>query len=889
MKDNQSPKPIYLKDYCPPPYWIDKTDLLFKLYEDHTLVVSTLDIRVNKDVNPDNKLPLVLDGGEELELKDLKLDNQALKENNYRILDDKLIVENCPGKFQLQITTLIKPQLNTRLEGLYKSNGMFCTQCEAEGFRHITFYLDRPDVMSFFTTTVEADKADYPVLLSNGNPVDKGEFDGERHWVKWEDPFRKPCYLFALVAGDLSCVDDQFVTCSGRIVDLKFYVEERDINKCNHAMQALKNSMRWDEEVYGREYDLDIYMIVAVSHFNMGAMENKGLNIFNTSCVLAHPDTTTDAGFQRVEGVIAHEYFHNWSGNRVTCRDWFQLSLKEGFTVFRDEEFSSDMGSRTVKRIEDVNYLRTYQFAEDSGPMAHPIRPASYIEMNNFYTTTVYQKGAEVVRMIHTLLGPEGFRKGCDLYFDRHDGQAVTTDDFVKSMEDANAVDLTQFKTWYEQAGTPILSFSEEFNAEKLEYTLHIKQECPPTPGQSEKKPFYMPCKFGLIDEQGQDLKPESENDAFKIIQKEAVLIISETQQKVTFKNIKNKPVPSLMRGFSAPVKTNINYSKQDLSLLMKSDSDGFNRWNAGQQLALTCIKEQMTLLQNGEALGLDEDLLYGFSALLENKALDPAMVAMMLSLPAEALIIEQTPLADSDMVFQSRRFLQQELARQLKHLFLEVYQGNLNNGEYLPDTKGIGQRALKNSALSYLGLLEKDDKNEVGQLIYKQFKEADNMTDQSSALRTLVHNEFEFADKALQDFYEQWQHESLVMDIWLGIQASNPGKNTLDKVKNLMEKPPFELTNPNKVRALIGQFCMLNIVNFHNMSGKGYQFLSDQVISLNKINPQIASRLVSPLTQWRSFNEPRQALMLKELKKLHAQADLSPDVFEVVSKSIDL
>jgi len=888
MKDNQSPKPIYLKDYTPPPYWITKTELNFKLFDDHAEVYSVLTLQANEEVNSKCDTPLILDGGEDLELQNLKLDGDDLNEEQYQVDKEKLTINKCPKQFQLEITTFIKPQFNTRLEGLYKSSGMFCTQCEAQGFRHITYYLDRPDVMSTFVTTVEADKSDYPVLLSNGNPVAEGDAGEGRHWVKWEDPFKKPCYLFALVAGDLACVEDTFVTCSGRNIALKFYVEEQDRNKCDHAVEALKNSMSWDEKTYGREYDLDIYMIVAVSHFNMGAMENKGLNIFNTSCVLAHPETTTDAGFQRVEGVIAHEYFHNWSGNRVTCRDWFQLSLKEGFTVFRDEEFSSDMGSRTVKRIEDVNYLRTYQFAEDSGPMSHPIRPASYIEMNNFYTTTVYQKGAEVVRMIHTLAGPEGFRKGCDLYFERHDGQAVTTDDFVKAMEDANRLDLSQFKNWYNQAGTPLLTITDEYDAAKSEYSLRIQQQCAANPGQDNsevKKPFYLPCKMGLIDENGESFKLDIEDDGLKVSEKEIVLVVSKPDQSFTFNNITSKPVPSLLRGFSAPVKTSYDYKKQDLALLMKADSDGFNRWNAGQQLAFISIKEQ---IENTETLVLDPELLVGMTVLLEDKSLDPAMVAKMLSLPAEALIIEQTPLADVDTIYKARHFIQSALAKEMKPLFLDVYHRNHDQGTYVPDAKSIGQRALKNAALAYLGLLEGDDKSIIEDIAYKQFKEANNMTDQSAALRTLVHNGARQSEKALGAFFTQWQHEALVMDLWLGLQASNPGKNTLNHVKSLMEKEPFELTNPNKVRALIGQFCMMNLVNFHNCSGEGYAFLSEQIIALNSINPQIAARLTSPLTQWRSFNEVRQGLMVTELKKLQNQSDLSPDVFEVVSKSLN-
>ncbi|MBL4608456.1 MAG: aminopeptidase N, partial [Pseudomonadales bacterium] len=556
MNDDISPKPIYLKDYEAPVFLIDKTELDFNLHDSKTVVKSRLTMRQNPEAKSNATRSLVLNGGEDIVLRSITLEGKVLNESDYQLSSELLELEIKFDSFVLEIETEIQPHNNTRLEGLYQSNGMYCTQCEAEGFRHITYYLDRPDVMSKFTTRIEADKKAYPILLSNGNKMACGDLTGDRHWVSWEDPFKKPCYLFALVAGDLAVKEDHFTTMSGRDVLLQLFVESDDLDKCDHALLSLKNAMKWDEDVYGREYDLDIYMIVAVSHFNMGAMENKGLNIFNTSCVLANPETTTDAAFQRVGGVVAHEYFHNWSGNRVTCRDWFQLSLKEGFTVFRDEEFSADMGSRTVKRIEDVTYLRTVQFAEDAGPLAHPIRPESYIEMNNFYTTTVYNKGAEVVRMIHTIVGAEGFRRGSDLYFERFDGQAVTTDDFVSAMEEANSADLAQFRRWYTQAGTPHLSLSDHYDAQAEVYTLHVKQNTKPTPNQQHKDPFFIPLRMSLLDENGNTLAHSLESgsplDLPQLDKHERVLIVDQSEQDYVFKGVKTNPTPSLLRRFSA-------------------------------------------------------------------------------------------------------------------------------------------------------------------------------------------------------------------------------------------------------------------------------------------------------------------------------------------------
>ncbi|MFT4920531.1 MAG: aminopeptidase N, partial [Zhongshania aliphaticivorans] len=755
-----------------------------------------------------------------------------------------------------------------------------------EGFRKITYYLDRPDVMSVFTVEIIADAQRYPVLLSNGNLSAAEVLADGRHKTVWQDPFPKPAYLFALVAGKLACVEDRFKTMSGRDVALKIYVEDKDADKCEHAMVSLKNAMRWDEEVYGREYDLDIFNIVAVDDFNMGAMENKSLNIFNTSCVLAKPETTTDAGFQRVEGVVAHEYFHNWSGNRVTCRDWFQLSLKEGFTVFRDAEFSADMGSPTVKRVEDVTLLRTAQFAEDAGPMAHPIRPDSFIEISNFYTVTVYEKGAEVVRMIHTLLGPELFRKGSDLYFDRHDGQAVTCEDFVLAMEDASGVDLGQFRNWYSQAGTPKLKVSAEYDAAAQTYTLHVQQSCPATPGQSKKAPFHIPFAVALLGEAGQ-LALQLQNAALNTEtadNTEMVLNVTKAEQSFIFTGIKEEPVPSLLRGFSAPVKLEFDYSREQLLRLMSSDSDGFCRWDASQQLGLAEISQALADIAAEHDVVPESAYLDACRALLSDESLDGAMVAMMLQLPSEAYLAEIFHPVDVLGLHRARETLRLVIAQALRGELLACYSRCASNAVYAADAGQIAQRSLKNTALSYLMLLNDDTGRE---LATRQFEHSENMTDRLAALNALVNSTAPYKAEALQRFYQNWQHEPLVINQWFQVQAMCRLPGTLETVQGLMAHPAFDIRNPNKVRALIGAFCGQNSVNFHREDGAGYRFLADQVIVLNRSNPQIASRLLVPLTKWRKYLPAAQQLMCAELQRILAQPDLSSDVYEVVSKSV--
>ncbi len=879
---------VFLKDYKAPDFHIDKTELNFQLGELATIVTSRLMMRRSAGADPE--APLVLDG-QDLELKGVILDGQYLTESQYVVDEDTLTIPSVPDRFELQCTTLVKPQENTSLEGLYKSNNMFCTQCEAEGFRKITYYLDRPDVMSEFTTTILADKNKYPVLLSNGNEEERGELDANgMHWVRWHDPYKKPCYLFALVAGELKWREDYFITMTGRKVTLRIYVEAKDLSKVDHAMASLKNAMKWDEQTYGREYDLDIYMIVAVDDFNMGAMENKGLNIFNTSCVLASAETTTDVAFQRVEAVVAHEYFHNWSGNRVTCRDWFQLSLKEGFTVFRDAQFSADMGSAVVKRVEDATLLRTAQYAEDASPMAHPVQPDSYMEISNFYTLTVYEKGAEVVRMIHTLLGEEKFRKGSDLYFSTYDGEAVTIEEFIGSMEAASGRDLFQFRRWYTQAGTPTLKSRGIYDADKMTYTLGFIQSCPPTPECFEKEMFHIPVKVSLHGKEG-PFTLQLKGEALDLQTKgntERVLSVTEEKQKFTFENITEKPVPSLLRDFSAPVKLDYPYSRDELMFLMMNDDDGFNRWDACQQLGVQVLEELIAQHQAGKPLEMDNKLIAAYRTLLHSNGLDPAMVALMLKLPSEAYLSEQMDVIDVDAVHAARQYARMKLARELRNELLDLYQLNQDLGIYRPVAHAIAQRSLKNSALAYLMLL---DIKEIAEVCLDQFNKSTNMTDVSAALVALVNSDAPFLvnarDKALRLFYRRWQKETLVVNHWFTVQATCSLPDTYDNVRALLRHEAFDIKNPNKVRALIGAFCHQNPVNFHRIDGEGYRFLADKVIELDPLNPQIASRLLAPMTKWKRYDAERQKLMQRQLERIMKNDSLSKDVFEVVSKSL--
>jgi aminopeptidase N len=876
-----APQTIYLSDYRVPDFVIDKTHLDVKITDSVTTVTATLHMQRNPEAATAVE-DLVLHG-RALELVHVYLDDVELHQPQFALTEETMTVYAVPDSFVLRSIVHIYPQNNTSLEGLYKSSKMYCTQCEAEGFRKITYYLDRPDVMSIFTTRIEADSAKYPVLLSNGNPVAQGSDDRGTHWVEWHDPFRKPAYLFALVAGDLQVRDDSFTTMSGRNVAIKLYVEPKDLDKCDHALDSLKRSMRWDEETYGREYDLDIFMIVAVDDFNMGAMENKGLNIFNTSCVLANPLTTTDLGFQRVEAVVAHEYFHNWSGNRVTCRDWFQLSLKEGFTVYRDSEFSADMGSRAVKRIEDVSLLRTVQFAEDAGPLAHPVRPASYMEISNFYTVTIYEKGAEVVRMINTLIGPEMFRKGSDLYFERHDGCAVTCDDFVQAMAEVSGRDFSQFKHWYSQAGTPKINASGSYDETAKTFTLTLSQSCAPTPGQSEKAPFLIPVTTALIADQGEILATCN-----GVTASEWVLELTEAEQQFVFEGVDIAPVPSLLRGFSAPVNLSYPYSQHDLATLITRDGDAFNRWESVQQFALQIIHSLLADYAANRLLTLDKDFVSAIANLLSNADIDPALLAKTVVLPTEAYIAETCEIVDVHAIHAIRHFIRCELAKSLRQQWSALYQTYSSQGAYSADHQAIGRRSLANVALGYLTA---DNETADIELAYKQFELADNMTDQYSALSCLVNSvaaqQQGFAAKALASFYEQWKHEPLVVNMWLSIQAAESTEGALSRVKALLKHPAFEAKNPNKLRSVIAVFAGQNPTNFHAVDGEGYRFLADQVIALNSVNPQIASRLAVPLTKWRKYPCHSQQQMKAELQRILDTEKLSKDIYEIVSKGL--
>ena len=877
-----TPRTIYLKDYQLPDYLIDTVELRFELEPAETRVSSRLTVRFHPDVHKDNR-QLVLNG-QELALIEIRIDGNLLSDADYTLDDDTLILENIDDGALLEIETQIAPNQNTTLEGLYVSSGMFCTQCEAEGFRRITYFPDRPDVMARYTTTLVADKDRYPVLLSNGNPVDKGQLDDGRHWITWQDPFPKPSYLFALVAGNLYCKQDSFTTHSGRKVALEIYVEHENSRKCEHALHSLKQAMRWDEETYGREYDLDIFMIVAVNDFNMGAMENKGLNIFNSSCVLASPETATDADYYNIQSIIGHEYFHNWSGNRVTCRDWFQLSLKEGFTVFRDQEFSADLNSRPVKRIADVNVLRSHQFAQDASPMAHPVRPDSYIEISNFYTVTVYNKGAEVVRMIRNLCGGDGFRKGCDLYFERHDGQAVTTDDFVKAMEDANKLDLTQFRHWYSQAGTPVVQAITDYNADTQQFQLTLKQHCPATPGQEAKLPFHIPVEVALLDANGSPVTTQLVGTDTGSASHH-MLELRELTQIFTFESLSQRPRASLLRGFSAPVKIDIERSNEELAFLFASDPDAFNRWDAGQTLSLNILLALIDDIQQGLPLQLDDAFINAFHTTLNQEGLDPALISQALTLPAESYIADQCKTVDVEAIHQAREFVRQQLATRLHAEFSAAYDRHHLDSEYRFDAEHMAQRSLKNLCLSYL--LETGDDHEIDRCM-QQLDTARNMTDSLAALSALAQHDLPQRQLQLDRFYEKWQHDTQVVDKWFAIQAASPLPDALDKVRSLTTHPAFRLTNPNKVRALIGRFSMGNQVRFHSREGSGYRFLADQVIELDAINPQMAARLVSALSRWNRFDADRQALMQDELKRIASLAKISKDVFEIVSKSLD-
>ena len=881
MPDSTSaPRTIRLADYRPPDFLIDTVDLAFDLREDGATVRSRLVVRRNP-ASTEAGAPLVLDG-QDLTLTKVVLNGETLGANRYTADAEHLTLPGLPDAFTLEIETEIEPQKNTSLQGLYTSGGNFCTQCEAEGFRHITYYLDRPDVLARYTTTITADRAKYPVLLSNGNPVDAGDAGAGRHWARWEDPFPKPSYLFALVAGDLVAVEDRFTTRSGRTIDLKIYTRPGDDTKVDHAMRSLKASMAWDEQAYGFEYDLDLFMIVAVSDFNMGAMENKGLNIFNTALVLASRETATDGDFQRVESVVAHEYFHNWTGNRITCRDWFQLSLKEGLTVFRDQEFSADVNSRPVQRIGDVRRLRAIQFPEDAGPIAHPIRPESYIEINNFYTPTVYEKGAEVIRMIHTLLGADGYRRGIDLYVQRHDGQAATCEDFVAAMEDAGGVDLKLFRRWYSQAGTPEITIEEDWDQAAGRYSLILGQSTAPTPGQADKQPLHIPIALGLLDADGRDLPVRLAGEA-EARAGTRVLSLTQGRQRFDFDGLAARPVPSLFRGFSAPVKL-ASQPRDRLAFLFAHDSDPFSRWEAGQQLAAQLMLEGVAARQAGRPWQLDPGFVTAIDSLLADPALDAAFIAEAIALPGESFLADQMAVIDVDGIHAVREEVRLIIARALRDRLLAVTRANADQGAFDVSAPAVGRRALKNAALSLLGLL--DDDAEATALILAQVRDGGTMTDVLAALTVLRDRPGPDRAAALQAFYDRWKDEPLVVDKWFALQATSSLPGTLDAIKALTRHPAFTLSNPNRARALISSLAMGNPLHFHAADGSGYAFLADQVLALNGPNPQLAARILVPLGRWQRHDPVRQAAMKAELDRILAAPDLSRDVYEIAAKS---
>lgn len=894
MRIETSPT-IYRKDYAVPAYFVDTVEMGFDLDPELTRVATRISMRRNPAAaGKDIELY-----GEEPELVQLRLDGKVLSGRDYHVRNGVLRIPDAPVRAVLEIETTVRPQQNTSLMGLYVSNGNFFTQCEAEGFRKITYFPDRPDVMGKYTVMLRADRKTCPVLLSNGNLIETGDLDDGRHYAKWEDPFRKPSYLFALVAGNLVCREEKYRLQSGREVLLQVWVEEGNLDKTRHAMDSLKNSIRWDEQRFGLELDLDRFMIVAVGDFNMGAMENKGLNIFNTRFVLANPRIATDADYAGIEAVVGHEYFHNWTGNRVTCRDWFQLSLKEGLTVFRDQEFSADMigsaSGRAVKRIGDVRVLRQTQFPEDAGPMAHPVRPDSFVEINNFYTVTVYEKGAEVVRMYQTLLGHDGFRRGMDLYFKRHDGHAVTCDDFRAAMADANRRDLGQFERWYSQAGTPRVTASTHYDAEAKTLTLTLTQSCPATPGQKEKLPFHIPVVIGLLDRKGRDMTLTlSDETPGRQAQTARVLELTQARQTFTFTDVAEKPVPSLLRGFSAPVVLEYAYSDAELAFLMAHDSDPFNRWEAGQRLAMRRLLDLTAAVQaanqSGHAASVtsmpgklqqDDALTDALRATLRDTSLDPAFRELALTLPSETMIAEQMEVIDPHAIHTARRFLRRRLAQELRADLLAAYEANRNSGAYSPDAAASGRRALKNVALSYL--MELDDAQALAQ---QQCDDANNMTDRLAALTALSNSRAEGKTTALQAFYTEFEQEALVIDKWFALQAT---ARTADvgTVRALARHPAFTLKNPNRARSLLFSFCNGNPSAFHALDGSGYAFWAEQVITLDGGNPQVAARLARSLDRWRRYAPTLQKKMVAALHQVADTPNLSRDVAEVVTKSL--
>lgn len=869
----------YRRDYTPPPFMIDTVNLDFIIEAGQTRVTSVLDIRRCEKDAPD----LLLDGGKDVELIAVLIDGKQLAENAYEISDESLIIFGVPDAFKLEIQTAIRPQENTALEGLYQSSDMLCTQCEAEGFRHISFHMDRPDVMSRFKVKITADRSQYPVLLSNGNLADKGELSDNKHFTVWDDPWPKPAYLFALVAGNLQAHSGHWTTKSGSAVDLNIWVRPEDIHLCEHALQSLKKSMKWDEDVFGLEYDLEVYNIVAVGDFNMGAMENKGLNIFNTKFVLADTATATDLDFNNVEAVIGHEYFHNWTGNRVTCRDWFQLSLKEGLTVYRDQEFSADMGSRGVKRIDDVRLLRGAQFPEDAGPLAHPVRPDSYTEINNFYTATVYNKGAEVIRMMHRLIGDDAFKKGMDVYFDRHDGTAVTCEDFVKAMETASGAALSQFRRWYYQAGTPKLIADVKQSGSTV--TLKLTQETDATPGQELKKPFHMPILIAFISLEGKKLVPTTlSEDASPLQSGEILLELKEETSVWEFGGLPEGTAMSLLRNFSAPVQMKTNLTRSQRFFLMASDDDPFARWDMSQGLAAEVILDAAKAIALGDKPVVPNDYLQAMKSSLNDSSLDGAMKAEIATLPTISYLISMTASVDIDALCEARRFVLSNIAASLQGNWLTMYHKNKDSDGDDLSSAAMASRRIANVALGYISKTNEPSWIEAAQ---GQYTASSNMTDALAALTVLVNETDDVGKVCLADFRKRWKDNALVMDKWFTIQAMADHPDVIDRVLALAKDPLFSLTNPNRFRSLVASFAMANPAWFHDKSGRGYQFLTDMIIQLDKINPQIAARMVPPLGRWKPLDTGRQSQMKACLEEILSVAHLSSDVRELAKMSL--
>ncbi|MEN2975676.1 aminopeptidase N [Tistrella bauzanensis] len=881
------PKTILLAEYAPPAYQVSTIDLEFRLDPHATRVTATS--RFDRMAGAAADAPLVLDGAG-LRLVSIMIDGAPVGPDRYDQQEERLVIRGVPAGFVLTVITEIDPAGNTALEGLYQSNGIFCTQCEAEGFRKITYFPDRPDVMARYRTTIIGDPVVLPVMLSNGNPVaDETGPDGLRRIV-WEDPFPKPSYLFALVAGDLALHEDSFTTISGRSVALRLYVEPRNADKCAHAMASLKKALAWDETAYGREYDLDIYMIVAVDDFNMGAMENKGLNVFNSKYILARPDTATDADYAGIEAVVAHEYFHNWTGNRITCRDWFQLSLKEGLTVFREQQFVADHQSAAVSRIHDVRVLRAAQFPEDAGPTAHPVRPDSYIEISNFYTSTVYNKGAEVIRMLHTLIGEDAYRRGMDLYFQRHDGQAVTCEDFIRAHADANDLDLGDFFRWYVQAGTPEVSVDTRHDPDAGTFDVTFTQTLAPTPGQPVKQPMVVPVRAALIGPDGAPLPMMLANepaDAPQAGALERVLVLSDRVTRFTFMQLPERPVPSLLRGFSAPVKLDTRAEDADLAFLMGHDDDPFNRWEAAQTYAIRVIHRLIADIGAGRPLVLPLEFREAFTRTITDDALDPALVAEALTLPGESYLAETMSRIDVEGITTARQFVRREIGRSLEPQLIALFD-RLEAAEagqpYAFETAAVGRRSLANLCLAYLGAaggaagLERAE---------RRFATATNMTDALGGLLVLADQPGELSQPAFDAFYDRWKDEPLVVDKWFMVQATASRPDALDHVLTLMEHPAFSMRNPNRVRSLIGAFAASNPQGFHAADGRGYEFLADQIVALDAMNPQIAARLVGPFKRWRRYDDRRQGMMRAALERIMSRKSLSRDVYEMVTKSL--